>query len=100
MCSGVEYFRPFLTVLVWRDIGIIPLYIERQPVRSATAAQRQSFLQDRSHWIRHVPNINVRIAPGAALPYFPLVGRPADSMQQSGIALRVLGNIRRDDLPC
>src|SRR5580693_1675487 len=98
MGAGIEDFGSIRAAFVGGDITVVALYIEGQPVRSATAAQRQSILQNRGHRIMHIPDVDVRVTPSATLPDLSLVGRPADAVQQSGFARRMVRDACSDDL--
>src|ERR1700739_962398 len=98
MGAGIEDFGSIRAVFVGRDIPVVALYVEGQPVRSAAAAQRQPVLQDRGHRITHIPDVDMRVAPAATLPYLGLVRRPPDPVQQSSIARRMVWDAGGDDL--
>jgi hypothetical protein len=97
MRVGVENFGLVSAVLVGRDITIIALDREGQPVRAAPAAQGQRLFQHRRHRRPHVPDVDVRVGCRAALPDLAFIGRPADAVRQAGIGVPV-GNGRGDDV--
>src|SRR5260370_34520883 len=80
MAFRIKDLGSVVAVFVRRDIAVIAVDREGQPVRAAAAAQRQRLLHDRGHRISHIPDIDVRIAWGAALPDLVLIGCPADSV--------------------
>src|SRR5215472_8039473 len=83
MRSGIEDFGPVVAVLIRCNVGVIALDRKGQPVGAMAAAQGSGLLEDRSHRIAHVPDIDMRISPITALPDFGLVGRPADPVHQT-----------------
>src|SRR5204862_4944789 len=53
--------------------------------------------EDGRHRLAHVPDIDMRVLPIAALPDLALIGRPADPVHQSRTLARALRQFGGDD---
>src|SRR5262249_16006938 len=94
---SVEYLGIVSAVLVGRDIGVVAFNVEGQPMGAGAGFHTAPLRHDRGHRIAHAPYIHVRIARAAALPYLALVGRPANPVQQPGLAGGMLRKARSHD---
>src|SRR5256885_13097662 len=97
MRASIENLCPVVAALVRRTLAVIAPDREGQPVRAAAAAQRPCLFEDGRHRLAHVPDIDMRVLPIAALPDLALIGGPADAVHQAGTLARALRQFGGDN---